>query len=362
MAAINAAGPDVFDNVITSVREDRRALLDAIAGRGPLGAPSTSAKPSSRQPRGRRRSTLRSHRRLSTATATPARSPRFRSASAPYDEGTSARDAATPTGSKPVRLERASANDAYSTKYANSIPLIQQQFKSDLATNFATTRANAQRDIATSKMSTDTQLAQLNLQSAQQQQAARQRAEDQAREDAIRLQEWARQDKQQALDNAYRQQKFDEDVREFGLQYTLSQARAAAAARAAARPTRPTSGSGSATRARRCRSCSRGSAGCRASHREGWPAGWLHRLGERGREHAPHAVRLGPGRPAAGLPTGTVWNAVGGAKAFAVPPIPPTRAPPRCRPSGSPGTGVTSGWGGGKQTSQAQTSVARPGA
>jgi hypothetical protein len=37
MSAINAAGPDVYDRAISSVRDDRRALLDAVAAAGSAG-------------------------------------------------------------------------------------------------------------------------------------------------------------------------------------------------------------------------------------------------------------------------------------------------------------------------------------
>jgi hypothetical protein len=223
MAAINAAGPDVFDKAMASVRDSRRALLESIAGAGSAGRAeyqrqaeqsaasrqaAVSAALASAQQRGNTDAGT-----LAVIQSTIGR---------PYDEGTSARDASSANWSN-LFAAIGGANDAYMGKYEASLPIIQQQFKNDLATNFATTRADAQREIAKGKMSTDLQLSQLNLTAAEKAQAARQRQQDQQREDAIRLQQWQREDAENALEEKWRQKEFDENVREYGLDYALKQ-------------------------------------------------------------------------------------------------------------------------------------------
>lgn len=212
MGAINAAGPDVFDRAITSVRDDRRALLDSIAAAGSAGK--------AEYQRQAEQSAASKQTAISAALAAAQQhgntDPGTLAAiqqqiSRPYDEGTSARDASSANWQN-LFSAIGGANDAYFAKYADSLPVIQQQFRNDLATNFATTRADAQREIAKSKMASDVQLAQLQLSAAQDARTERERAADQAAAA-----------QQQALDNAFRQKQFDENVREYGLDYALKQ-------------------------------------------------------------------------------------------------------------------------------------------
>lgn len=326
MAAINAAGPDVFDKAIASVRDDRRAMLEAVAAAGSAGkaeyqrqAELSAASKQSMLSQALASATQRGNSDQGTLDAITAR------ISQPFAEGQSARDAASANWGNLFNAIGVS-NDAYLGKYEASLPLIQQQFRSDLATNFATTRADAQREIAKGQQATGLQLAQLQLQAAQTAQAARQRAADQAREDAIRQQEWARQDKQQALDNAYRQQKFDEDVREFGLQYALSKASAASRGSSGGKTDTSYLGLGLGNKGETVPQllAGIGSAAARVTAMGGPPGGYIGSANAA--ENMPHTQFVaGLVDQGAGLPKGTTYNAVGGAKAFAVPPIPPTK-------------------------------------
>jgi hypothetical protein len=216
MGAINAAGPDVFDRAMGTVRDQRRGLLDAIAGAGSAGK--------AEYQRIAQMASARQQTQLSQALAAAQQHGQTdpgtiealnRGINQPFDEATSSRDMASNNWQQ-LFSAMGLANDAYFTQYGNTLPLIQQQFKNDLATNFATARAGAMGEIEKGRQSTSLSLAQLQMQQ-------RQRQEDIAREEAQRQIENQQWERTFAENNADDQRDFDEDARRYGLDYALKQ-------------------------------------------------------------------------------------------------------------------------------------------
>jgi hypothetical protein len=225
MNAINAAGPDFFDKALTDVRESRRSLLESIAAAGSAGRAEYQRQAEQAE---LQRST---HVNAALAEAqqrgnlTPAWSSAIEGTiNQPYTQATSARDANNANWQNLFNA-MGTANDAYFRRYEGSLPIIQQGFKNELASNFAITRSEAQRDIERGKMTTGVQLAQLDLDAAIRAREGRWRDEDIAREERIRLDENKREDADQATELLWRQKEFDEDVRRYGLDYALEQER-----------------------------------------------------------------------------------------------------------------------------------------
>ena len=106
---------------------------------GRRGGPSTSAKPSSRRPRGRPRCrpALASAQQRETLTPAPSRRS-SRPSAGPMTRGRAPRRVIGQLVES-VRRDRRRQRRAHG-KYEASLPIIQQQFKNDLATNFATAR------------------------------------------------------------------------------------------------------------------------------------------------------------------------------------------------------------------------------
>lgn len=229
MQAINAAGTDVYDRAITSVRDERKAMLDAIAGAGSAGKAEFQRQ--AEQAELSRSSAVQSALTGARAGTDPATLAAMQARiNRPYEEATSARDAASANWSN-LFSAMGTSNDAYLGKYAASLPLLQAQARSDLATKFNVTRRQTEAEIAKGQQATQLQLAQLQLQQAQSDAEQRRYQAQIERDNQIRLQEWAREDKQRAEEQAWKQKQFDEDVRRFGLEYALDQQKLAAAGR-----------------------------------------------------------------------------------------------------------------------------------
>ena len=215
MNAINAAGPDVFDRAQGTVRDQRKAMLESIAGAGSAGKAEYQ------------RQTAAMQARQSAALAEALVGAQARNVdpgtiesmnkiiNVPYTNEQSDRDSANSNWQNLFSALGASYGKYYD-QWGNTLPVMQQQFKNDLATNFSVNRSSALADIEKGRQSTDLQMAQIQL-------AARQRAEDQAiaaQQEAERQREW-----QSTFDEnkSEWQKQFDEDARRYGLDYALKQ-------------------------------------------------------------------------------------------------------------------------------------------
>lgn len=226
MNAINAAGPDVFDRAAVDIREQRRQLLDAIAGAGSAGRAEyqrqSQLNESSKQTQLASAVAAAQSRNADPGTLAALQG----TISRPYQEGQSSLDAANANWQNLFNSMGISA-DQYATQYGNSIPVIQQQFKNDLASNFAITRANAQRDIEKGRQTTALGMAQISLDEALRQAQFREDEADDAAAAAQWQKEFDESQRRYGIENEWEQKKFDEDVRRFGLEYALKQAQLA---------------------------------------------------------------------------------------------------------------------------------------